>query len=39
VGGVQINGQQLYDESIAELQVLDQELTEKWQSPPMFIMG
>jgi hypothetical protein len=39
IGGVQINGQQLWDEASQELQVLDEELTEKWQAPPMFMMG
>lgn len=39
VGGVQINGQQMYEEAVQELEQLEEELTERWQSPPMFMMG
>jgi hypothetical protein len=39
IGGVQINGQQLWDEAVEEIERLDEELTERWQAPPMFMMG
>lgn len=39
IGGVQINGQQLWDEATEELERLEEELTERWQAPPFFLMG
>lgn len=39
VGGVQINGQQMFDEATQDIQNLEIELTERWQAPPMPIIG
>lgn len=39
IGGVQINGQQMWDEAAQELQMLEEELDEKWQAPPFFLVG
>tara|TARA_B100000073_G_scaffold239604_1_gene200663 strand:- start:337 stop:1158 length:822 start_codon:yes stop_codon:yes gene_type:complete len=38
-GGVQLNGRQLYDDAVAELQVLEQELRETYEEPPFDLIG
>ena len=38
-GGVQLNGQQIYDESESEIATLEQEMQDKYELPPEFILG
>jgi len=38
-GGVQLNGQQIYDEADAEIQKLEQEMQDKYELPAEFILG
>ena len=38
-GGVQLNGRQLYDDAVAELQVLEQELRTTYEEPPFDLIG
>lgn len=38
-GGVQLNGQQIYDEADAEIQKLEQEMQNKYELPAEFILG
>ncbi len=38
-GGVTLNGQQIYDEAVAEINRLKVELEDKFQSPPEFLVG
>lgn len=38
-GGVQLNGQQIYDEADAEIQKLEQEMQDKYELPPEFSIG
>ena len=39
IGGVGLNGQQMYDEAEEELKELDQQLRDIWSEPPQFFMG
>jgi hypothetical protein len=39
LGGVTVNGQQFYDEAIAEIEILDQELLTKYSEPVDFFVG
>jgi len=38
-GGVQLNGQQIYDEAESEITMLEQEMQDKYEVPPEFIQG
>lgn len=38
-GGVQLNGQQIYDEAESEIATLEQEMQDKYELPPEFILG
>ena len=38
-GGVQLNGRQLYDDAMAELEVLEKELRETFETPPFDLIG
>ena len=38
-GGMVINGQQIYDESKAEILLLEKSLRETWEEPPKFLIG
>jgi hypothetical protein len=38
-GGVQLNGQQIYDEAETEIGMLEQEMQSKYELPPEFILG
>ena len=38
-GGVQLNGRQLYDDAMAELQVLEAELRQTFETPPFDMIG
>jgi hypothetical protein len=38
-GGVQLNGQQIYDEAESEIANLEQEMQDKYEVPPEFILG
>lgn len=39
LGGVTVNGQQIFDEAISEINELEQELQENYQEPVQFFMG
>ena len=39
LGGVQINGQQIYDEAIQEIEQLETKLIEQYEVPPMMTIG
>jgi len=39
VGGVTINGQQLFDEATMDIKNLEDELRDRWQAPPMAMIG
>ena len=38
-GGVQLNGRQLYDDAVAELEVLERELRTTYEEPPFDLIG
>lgn len=38
-GGVQLNGQQIYDEAESEITILEQEMQDKYEEPIPFIIG
>jgi hypothetical protein len=38
-GGVTLNGQIIYDESIQEINVLENEMESRYQAPPNFFLG
>lgn len=38
-GGMVINGQGIYDEAVTEIAVLEEELRDTWEEPPMFLLG
>ena len=38
-GGVQLNGRQLYDDAINELEILEKELKDTYQTPPLDLIG
>jgi len=38
-GGVQLNGQQIYDEAVAEINDLEEKIQSYFEEPPMFILG
>lgn len=38
-GGIVLNGQQIYDEAVSEIQKLETELDQNYTIPPAFIMG
>lgn len=38
-GGIALNGQQIYDEAVQEVERLEQELIEVYQEPPEFLIG
>lgn len=38
-GGIQLNGQQIYNEAVNEIQQLEQEIRATYEAPPNFIMG
>jgi hypothetical protein len=39
LGGIQVNGQQIYDEAIQEMDQLKTELIEQYELPPMMVIG
>lgn len=39
VGGIMLNGQQIYDEAVNEVTALELELDSMWTEPPRFLMG
>ena len=39
LGGVQINGQQIYDEAVQEIEQLETKLIEQYEVPPMMMIG
>ena len=39
LGGVELNGQQIYDEAVEEIEQLEVELEEKYSEPLSFIVG
>lgn len=39
IGGVEINGQQIYNEAMQEMARLEVQLREEYQEPPMFLVG
>lgn len=39
IGGVQLNGQTIYNEAMQEIQRLENQLREEWESPPIFFVG
>ena len=38
-GGVEINGQQIYDEAIEEIRQIEEEVQLKYEMPPAFYVG
>lgn len=38
-GGITMNGQQIYDEAVAEIDKLEKQIREMWEEPPMFLLG
>ena len=38
-GGVEINGQTIYDEATTELQTIDEQMQLRYEMPPMDFMG
>ena len=38
-GGVTFDGQKIYDEAVEELTKLEEEMSMKWERPPMFYIG
>lgn len=38
-GGITMNGQQIYDEAIAEIKEIEDYIRDTYEQPPMFIMG
>lgn len=38
-GGVTMNGQQIYDEAVAEINEIEQLIRDTYEEPPMFILG
>jgi hypothetical protein len=38
-GGITINGQQIYDESVLEIARLEEKLRDTYEQPPQFIVG
>lgn len=38
-GGITLNGQTIYDEAVAEIAQLEQELKDEWELPPIFMVG
>jgi len=39
VGGVELNGQQIFDEGNEEVQKIEEEIQLKWEEPPQFFVG
>lgn len=38
-GGVQLNGRQIYDDAIREVEELEQELRDTYEMPPLDMIG
>jgi hypothetical protein len=38
-GGVQMNGQSIYDDAVQEIQTLEEEMKLRYEEPPMFMVG
>jgi hypothetical protein len=38
-GGINLNGQQIYDESVAEINEIEQLIRNTYEEPPQFLMG
>jgi hypothetical protein len=38
-GGVQLNGRQIYDDGVAEVEKLEQQLKDEYELPPMDLIG
>jgi hypothetical protein len=38
-GGIMMNGQQVYDEAVQEIQLLEDQIRDTYEEPPQFIMG
>lgn len=39
IGGATINGQDIFDEAVQEIERLEQELRDVWEEPPIFLVG
>jgi hypothetical protein len=39
IGGVTVNGQQIFDEALQELQLLEEELIDRYEEPVQFLVG
>jgi hypothetical protein len=38
-GGIMMNGQQVYDEAVQEIDILEQQIRNTYEEPPQFILG
>ena len=38
-GGVSLNGRQIYDDAVREIEELDRELRETYETPPLDLIG
>jgi hypothetical protein len=38
-GGIMMNGQQIYDEAVQEIEALEQQIRDTYEEPPQFILG
>lgn len=38
-GGIMMNGQQVYDEAVQEIEALEQQIRDTYEEPPQFILG
>ena len=38
-GGVQLNGRQIYDDGVAEIEKLEQQLKDEYELPPLDLIG
>lgn len=38
-GGIMMNGQQVYDEAVQEIEALEEKIRDTYEEPPMFILG
>ena len=38
-GGVQLNGRQIYDDGVAEVEKLEQQLKDEYELPPLDLIG
>jgi hypothetical protein len=38
-GGINLNGQQIYDEAVQEINEIEQLIRDTYEEPPQFLMG